>query len=454
MANVKNVAPGIGLCAAIAIPCWFLGEALPVVGGPVFAILIGMVIALFWKDQKSAKSGTTYTSKKILQLAVVLLGFGMNLSSVLQVGGQSLPIIVSTIATSLIVAFALYKALHMDSNISTLIGVGSSICGGSAIAATAPVIGADDEEIAQAISVIFLFNVIAALIFPTLGGVLGLSNEGFGLFAGTAVNDTSSVTAAAAAWDGMHPGANTLDTAAIVKMTRTLAIIPITLVLALLRTRREGKQDGTQVDIKKIFPWFVLLFLLASIITTVLPIPAAAVSFLKNASKFFIVMAMAAIGLNTDIVKLVKTGGKPIFMGFCCWVAIAGVIAMEPAVLILDEPTAGLDPQGRDSILENIRAYQKAKHATVMMVSHAMEEVARMTDRLLVMDHGGLRMDNSPREVFRHAWELQQIGLAIPQVTRVFLRLRELGVPVDSSVYTVEQAVQELLRLKGGKASC
>ncbi len=316
MEFVKKNALGILICLVIAVPAWLLGQRFEVVGGPVFAILIGMVIALFWKDQKSAKSGITYTSKKVLQLAVVLLGFGMNLSSVLQVGGQSLPIIVSTIATSLIVAFALYKALHMDSNISTLIGVGSSICGGSAIAATAPVIGADDEEIAQAISVIFLFNVI---------GVLGLSNEGFGLFAGTAVNDTSSVTAAAAAWDGMHPGANTLDTAAIVKMTRTLAIIPITLVLALLRTRREGKQGGAQVDIKKIFPWFVLLFLLASIITTVLPIPAAAVSFLKNASKFFIVMAMAAIGLNTDIVKLVKTGGKPIFMGFCCWVAIAGV---------------------------------------------------------------------------------------------------------------------------------
>ena len=320
MEFVKKNALGILICLVIAVPAWLLGQRFEVVGGPVFAILIGMVIALFWKDQKAAKSGITYTSKKILQLAVVLLGFGMNLGSVLQVGGQSLPIIVSTIATSLIVAFVLYKALHMDGNISTLIGVGSSICG-----ATAPVIGADDEEIAQAISVIFLFNVIAALIFPTLGGVLGLSNEGFGLFAGTAVNDTSSVTAAASAWDGMHPGANTLDTAAIVKMTRTLAIIPITLVLALLRTRREGKQGGAQVDIKKIFPWFVLLFLLASIITTVLPIPAGAVSFLKNASKFFIVMAMAAIGLNTDIVKLVKTGGKPIFMGFCCWVAIACV---------------------------------------------------------------------------------------------------------------------------------
>ena len=172
MEFVRKNAPGILICLVIAVPAWLLGQRFEVVGGPVFAILIGMVIALFWKDQKSAKSGITYTSKKILQLAVVLLGFGMNLSSVLQVGGQSLPIIVSTIATSLIVAFALYKALHMDSNISTLIGVGSSICGGSAIAATAPVIGADDEEIAQAISVIFLFNVIAALIFPTLGGCL------------------------------------------------------------------------------------------------------------------------------------------------------------------------------------------------------------------------------------------------------------------------------------------
>ena len=282
-----------------------------------------MVIALFWRDQGKARAGITYTSKKILQLAVVLLGFGMNLRSVLEVGGQSLPIILSTIATSLIVAYALYRLLHMDANISTLIGVGSSICGGSAIAATAPVIGADDEEIAQAISVIFLFNVLAALIFPTLGGVLGLSNEGFGLFAGTAVNDTSSVTAAAAAWDGMHPGANTLDAAAIVKMTRTLAIIPITLVLALRRTGRAA--GGVQVDLKKIFPWFVLLFLLASVVTTVLPIPAAVTAGLKTASKFFIVMAMGAIGLNTDLVKLVRTGAKPILMGLCCWVAIAAV---------------------------------------------------------------------------------------------------------------------------------
>ena len=331
MEFVKKNALGILICLVIAVPAWLLGQRFEVVGGPVFAILIGMVIALFWKDQKSAKSGITYTSKKVLQLAVVLLGFGMNLSSVLQVGGQSLPIIVSTIATSLIVAFALYKALHMDSNISTLIGVGSSICGGSAIAATAPVIGADDEEIAQAISVIFLFNIIAALVFPTLGGMLGLSNEGFGLFAGTAVNDTSSVTATAAAWDGLHPGAHTLDQATIVKLTRTLAIIPITLILAILqasKARRTGSGQENNFSLKKVFPFFVLFFVLASVITT------AATSFgvsssvflpFKELSKFFIIMAMAAIGLNTDIVKLIRTGGKPILMGLCCWIAIAAV---------------------------------------------------------------------------------------------------------------------------------
>ncbi len=135
-------------------------------------------------------------------------------------------------------------------------------------------------------------------------------------------------------------------------------------------------------------------------------------------------------------------------------VAIAGVIAMEPDVLILDEPTAGLDPEGRESILANIRAYQKEKNATIIMVSHAMEDVARLTDRLLVMDRGGLRMDGPPREVFQHAWELEQIGLAIPQVTRLFLKLREMGLEVDSSVYTLDQAVQELIRRKEGKGRC
>ncbi len=131
-------------------------------------------------------------------------------------------------------------------------------------------------------------------------------------------------------------------------------------------------------------------------------------------------------------------------------VAIAGVIAMEPDVLILDEPTAGLDPEGRDGILENIRSYQQAKNATIMMVSHSMEEVARLTDRLLVMNHGQVAMDGSPREVFQQSQALLDMGLDIPVVTRVFLRLHELGPSVDTSVYSVEQAVAALKIWKGG----
>ena len=334
--DFKGMWKGVLFCLIVAVPAWLLGKRFEVVGGPVFAILIGMVLALAVPARagEPLQRGVKFTSKKILQYAVILLGFGLNLAQIAQVGATSLPIIVSTITTSLVVAFVLCRALKIPGKISTLIGVGSSICGGSAIAATAPVIDADDEEIAQAISVIFLFNVIAALVFPTLGGMLGLTNEGFGLFAGTAVNDTSSVTAAAAAWDGMHPGANTLDAATIVKLTRTLAIIPITLALAVWQMRLArraasagegaGEAAGT-FDLKKIFPFFILFFVLASVVTTVFALPAAVTAPIKELSKFFIVMAMAAIGFNTNIVKLVRTGGKPILMGLACWVAIACV---------------------------------------------------------------------------------------------------------------------------------
>lgn len=346
MSFIKKNYLGVLLCLIISIPSYFLGQLLPVVGGPVFAIIIGMILTLIIKKKDVFQSGITFTSKKVLQYAVILLGFGLNLSTILKTGSQSLPVIVSTIAVSLIVAFLLCKLLKIPSKIATLIGVGSSICGGSAIAATAPVIDADDEEIAQSISVIFLFNVIAALIFPTIGGFLGLTNEGFGLFTGTAVNDTSSVTAAAAAWDGIH-GSNTLDTATIVKLTRTLAIIPITLVLAFVRLRREKKsaeESTSSVNLKNIFPMFILYFILASVITTlvttvfsgssaVLDTANSVFGFLKDLSKFFIIMAMSAIGLNTNIVGLVKSGGKPILLGFCCWVAITGVSLLMQHVI-------------------------------------------------------------------------------------------------------------------------
>ncbi len=130
-------------------------------------------------------------------------------------------------------------------------------------------------------------------------------------------------------------------------------------------------------------------------------------------------------------------------------VAIAGVIAMEPEVLILDEPTAGLDPEGREDILANIESYRRAKNATIMMVSHSMNDVARLTDRLLVLNGSRIAMDATPGEVFTHAWDLEDMGLDIPEVTRVFMRLKELGLPVEP-VYTMDQAIAALKKLKEG----
>ena len=184
MEFLKKNYSGILVCLVIAIPAWFLGKAFPVVGGPVIAILAGMLITMFWKDKGKATSGIKWTSKIILQTAVVFLGFGMNLGVIFQTGKQSLPIILCTITISLVIAWILRKALNVPANTSILVGVGSSICGGSAIAATAPVIDADDNEVAQAISVIFFFNVLAAIFFPMLGSAIGFDTvhgDAFGI---------------------------------------------------------------------------------------------------------------------------------------------------------------------------------------------------------------------------------------------------------------------------------
>ena len=330
---IKAKGPGILICLAIALPSWFLGKAFPIIGGAVIAIVAGMLITLPLGRRPVLEGGVRFVSKKVLQWAVILLGFGMDLNVVLQTGKQSLPIIVCTIATSLVLSYLLHRAMHIPSKVSTLIGVGSSICGGSAIAATAPVIDANEEEVAQSISVIFFFNVLAALIFPTLGKLIGFdttSGEAFGIFAGTAVNDTSSVTAASSTWDSMwNLGSATLDKAVTVKLTRTLAIIPITLVLAMVRTRRaKGGEQGGKVRLVQVFPFFILFFIAASVITTLAVgagVPAGVFAPIKELSKFFIVLAMAAIGLNTNVVKLVKSGGKPILMGAVCWVGITVV---------------------------------------------------------------------------------------------------------------------------------
>lgn len=328
---VKKNWSGILLCLVIAIPSWFLGKIFPVVGGAVTAIIAGMIVTMFWNDKGKAEAGIKWTSKIILQTAVVLLGFGMNLGVIFQTGKQSLPIIICTITTSLIISWIMRKALKVPANTSILVGVGSSICGGSAIAATAPVIDADDDEIAQSIAVIFFFNVIAAIFFPVLGKAIGfdtIHGDAFGIFAGTAINDTSSVTAAASTWDSMwNFGSETLNKAVTVKLTRTLAIIPITLGLSLIMAKKSAKEDvkTTKFSLKRAFPMFILYFVIAAIITTLcihMGVSAEVFQPIKELSKFMIIMAMAAIGLNSNVIQLVKTGGKPIVVGASCWCGI------------------------------------------------------------------------------------------------------------------------------------
>jgi uncharacterized integral membrane protein (TIGR00698 family) len=346
MEKVKKRFAGVLICAFVSAAAGWLSKlhigsfSLQVVGAPVFAILIGMAASMAFPKLPGSDAlhdGIRFTSKKVLQWAVVILGFSLDIGTIARVGGKSLPVILSTISVSLIVAFLMMKALRMDSKVAALIGIGSSICGGSAIAAAAPVIEADDSEVAQAISVIFLFNVMAALIFPTLGHAIGFGTEGFAVFAGTAVNDTSSVTAAASTAESIYGADGILSAAVTVKLTRTLAIIPITLVLALSRAVKAKKtgKAGAGISMRKVFPFFILFFAAAAVVTTAVGIMPDSrftafysmmfVPSMKWLAKFFIAMAMCAIGLNTNLPELIKKGGKPIFTGFCCWAAITAV---------------------------------------------------------------------------------------------------------------------------------
>lgn len=328
MKALTDKLPGIVLAGVIAIPAWLIGLAVPVIGSPVLGILFGMLLA-FWKRPTYFDDGVKFTSKKLLQYSIILLGFSMNLFSVFRAGAQTLLLMLFTLTAAFLTAFLAGRWLKLDGNTKTLIGVGTAICGGSAIAATAPIIKADDEEVAHAISTIFLFNVLAAFLFPVLGHIFGMSDQNFGLWAGTAINDTSSVIAA-----GYTYSSAAGNLAVIVKLTRTLMIVPVTLALAIYTARKNTDSSNEKFCIRKVFPWFVLGFLATSVFSTFVPLPAVIYSGLSQAGRFVIVMAMASIGLNTNIVKLVKNGGKPILLGLICWIVLAVTsLAIQYAVL-------------------------------------------------------------------------------------------------------------------------
>ncbi len=312
----KENMKGILLAFLLAIPAYYLGRFFPLVGGPVFGILIGILLAGITRPA-SFEPGIRYTGKKILQYSIILLGFEMNLFNVVNIGSTSFSVMIFTLLTSFAVAYIVGRLLKMDLSTTILIGAGTGICGGSAIAAVAPVIKAKDKDIVFSISTIFLFNIIAVFLFPFLGHLFGMSNSGFGMWAGTAINDTSSVVAA-----GYSYSIDAGNYATIVKLTRALMIVPVCIIMALIMAHSKQNGEGN-FSLKKIFPWFILWFIVASIINTTGVIPATVSHLFGNAGKFFIIVAMVAIGLNTSLKNLVKNGLRPIFLGLACWFCVA-----------------------------------------------------------------------------------------------------------------------------------
>ena len=321
--KILKIVPGVMLSVGVALlACWF-ESLLPIhlIGSAVIAMFIGMLLNYFLKDTKLFASGLKFTSKKILKFAIILLGLSLNITTILNVGKMSLTVMIFTLLTCFGGGYFIGKALGLNWKLSNLISAGTGICGGSAIAAIAPTIDADDNDVAYAMSATFLFDMAMIVLFPIMGRALGMTDQAFGIWAGTAVNDTSSVVATGYAFS---EGAG--DFATMVKLTRTLAIIPTVITFAFVQLRLKRKealansQNGSELkanfSIKKIFPWFILGFLAMSIVASVFSIPVTVVSGTKTASKFLMVCALAAIGLNTSFASMKKAGIRPMIHGF------------------------------------------------------------------------------------------------------------------------------------------
>ena len=317
-----SVVPGLAVAVGIAVVATAAGELAPLVGAPVIGIVLGVLVALAVRGRARRAPGVGVAKGLVLQSAVVVLGTQLSLGQVAHVGVGSLPVMLGTLAVCLTAAWVLGRRLGVGADLRTLIGVGTAICGASAIAAVSPVIRAKSDRIAYAVSTIFVFNVAAVLVFPPLGHALGLSQHEFGLFAGTAVNDMSSVVAAASTY-----GTSAGDYAVVVKLTRTLMIIPICLALAALARRRAARRAGAAqtaapVSPLRLVPWFLVGFLLAAAANSAGLVPGSAHSALSHVSLFLITVALAGIGLSTDAADLRRSGARPLVLGLLLWITV------------------------------------------------------------------------------------------------------------------------------------
>jgi uncharacterized integral membrane protein (TIGR00698 family) len=310
--------PGLLLAVLIALVALALGKAAPLIGGPVFGIVLGIVVRNTVAPGAAYTPGIQFAGKQVLQWSIIALGFGLSLDQVAKTGLESLSVTLVTMTVAFLAAWLLGRWLKVHDKLKILIGVGTAICGGSAIAAVTPIIKPDEHDTAFAISTIFLFNLVAVLLFPLLGHLLHLSDLGFGLWAGTAINDTSSVVAA-----GYSFSKQAGDYATIVKLTRATLIIPICLILAFATAWKQKKQGATDFSLARIFPWFILWFLVASGVRTAGLVSVAIQPALHMAAEFLIIVALTAIGLSANLRKMASTGARPILLGLGVWAAVS-----------------------------------------------------------------------------------------------------------------------------------
>jgi len=311
------VIPGILCAAAVAAVAALCAHAVPLVGAPVFAILIGVAVRTVRPLPERCAPGIAFSTRTVLQTAIVVSGFGLSIATVVSTGLGTLPVTLGTIAVALVLAPLLGRLLRVERMLQTLVGVGTAICGASAIAAVSSVLEPDEADVALAIATVFFYNIVAVIVFPPLGHALQMTQAQFGLWAGTAINDTSSVVAAGYAY-----GRDAGDHATIVKLTRATLILPIVAAIAVWNARAK-RSSGMRVPWKRIVPWFILWFLAAALVNSSGIVPRSWHDGIATAAVFLISVALAAIGLQTVLARLLRAGARPLALGFLLWVAVA-----------------------------------------------------------------------------------------------------------------------------------
>lgn len=307
---------GVAICFAVAALSVLVEKLIPgeLLGASIIALFMGTIINSFFHPAWM-KPALKFASKKILKVAIVLLGASLSIRTIMSVGQMTFFVMIFTFAMCFGGGYFIRKLFGLNWKLSNLISAGTGICGGSAVAAIAPVIDADDKDIAFAMSSTFLFDMVMIALYPLMGKALGMTDIAYGIWAGTSVNDTASVVASGYAFSEAAG-----DFATMVKLTRTIAIIPTVLVFAWIGIRMKKKEmqatgDGKKVNMMKIIPWFIGGFLLLAVLNSIGCIPVVVAGGIKSTSKFLMVTALAAIGLNTSLLDFKKAGLKPMFYG-------------------------------------------------------------------------------------------------------------------------------------------